>query len=635
MSDDEKRDDRKRKAESQDEEKEKEEEESDSDDGEMIGPMPTEAAPIKKPKVLEFEQLYLADLPDSHNYEKSFMHRDVVTFTAVAGNTDFAVTASCDGHVKFWKKTSTTILEFVKHFRAHLGNIQDIALNHNGTLLATVSNDKMAKIFDVINFDMINIIRLGYVPEVACWVHRIGDALPKLAVAEADSTKIHIYDGRSGDAPLLHTAEKLHMKPVVAMAYSPTYDVVISADQGGFVEYWTGNGEPAANVAFKSKLDTDLFEFVKNKTRPLNLTVSPGGKFLAALSADKKVRIFRLRTGKLYRVIDESLKHYFAMHQVKQLNDFNRKVAMEKELEKTDLLKYNNIAFDKSGNFIVFASLAGIKVVNIVTDKVVRVLGRPEHLRFLQVSLYQNLIKQSNTSTTAEMLVSENPGMDEGFTDPTLFCTAFKKNRFYLFSKRQPKDTSSVDSDRDVFNEKPTKEDIVASATETKGAVARLYEQATLHTSIGDINVQLFPQECPKSVENFCVHARNGYYNGHIFHRVIKQFMVQTGDPTGIGTGGESIWGGEFEDELHPRLRHDRPYTLSMANAGPNTNGSQFFFTVCPTPWLDNKHTVFGRVSRGMETVMNISNVKTHPKTDKPYDDITIISINVKNPVRM
>lgn len=93
----------------------------------------------------------------------------------------------------------------------------------------------------------------------------------------------------------------------------------------------------------------------------------------------------------------------------------------------------------------------------------------------------------------------------------------------------------------------------------------------------------MFGAECPKSVENFCVHSKNGYYNGHIFHRVIKGFMIQTGDPTGTGTGGESIWGGDFKDEFHPSLRHDRPYTLSMANAGPNTNGSQFFITVLPT----------------------------------------------------
>lgn len=111
----------------------------------------------------------------------------------------------------------------------------------------------------------------------------------------------------------------------------------------------------------------------------------------------------------------------------------------------------------------------------------------------------------------------------------------------------------------------------------------KLYNSATVHTTRGDIHLKLFGTECPKTVENFCVHSKNGYYNGHIFHRVIKGFMVQTGDPTGTGTGGESIWGGDFKDEFHPTLRHDRPYTLSMANAGPNTNGSQFFITVLPT----------------------------------------------------
>lgn len=139
--------------------------------------------------------------------------------------------------------------------------------------------------------------------------------------------------------------------------------------------------------------------------------------------------------------------------------------------------------------------------------------------------------------------------------------------------------------------------------------------------------MRLFPKECPKSVENFCVHSKNGYYNGHIFHRVIKGFMVQTGDPTGTGTGGTSIWGTDFKDEFVSTLKHDRPYTVSMANAGANTNGSQFFVTVCPTPWLDNKHTIFGRVTKGMEVIQNICNSKTNPKTDKPYDEIKIISI--------
>ena len=114
-------------------------------------------------------------------------------------------------------------------------------------------------------------------------------------------------------------------------------------------------------------------------------------------------------------------------------------------------------------------------------------------------------------------------------SDPTLVATAFKKNRFYLFTSRDSCHDSSVE--RDVFNEKPSKEDII-SATENSGG-QRLYETAILHTSMGDIHLKLFMKECPKSVENFCVHAKNGYYNGHLFHRVIKQFMIQTGDPLG------------------------------------------------------------------------------------------------------
>ena len=127
---------------------------------------------------------------------------------------------------------------------------------------------------------------------------------------------------------------------------------------------------------------------------------------------------------------------------------------------------------------------------------------------------------------------------------------------------------------------------------------------------MGDIHIKLFLEDCPKTVENFITHSKNSYYDNLIFHRVIRGFMIQTGDPNGDGTGGESIWGGEFEDEFVKHLKHDRPFTVSMANAGPNTNGSQFFVTTIPCPWLDGKHTVFGRVFKGMDVVQEIENVK-------------------------
>ena len=214
--------------------------------------------------------------------------------------------------------------------------------------------------------------------------------------------------------------------------------------------------------------------------------------------------------------------------------------------------------------------------------------------------------------------------MNSQVPDPTVFCSSFNKRRFYCLSRRAPDET---DVPRDVFNEKPTEDERVA-VQESVGRVG-MGREAVIHTSMGDIFVKLFTDDTPKTVENFCTHAKNGYYDNIKFHRVIKGFMIQTGDPKGDGTGGESIWGGEFEDEFVRTLRHDRPFTVSMANSGPGTNGSQFFITTAPTPWLDNKHTVFGRVTRGFEICANIENMKVD-KYDRPLEEVKMFNIEVK-----
>ena len=141
------------------------------------------------------------------------------------------------------------------------------------------------------------------------------------------------------------------------------------------------------------------------------------------------------------------------------------------------------------------------------------------------------------------------------------------------------------------------------------------------------IKVELYPHIAPNTVNNFISLINNNYYDGIIFHRVIKGFMIQTGDPKGDGTGGESIWGGTFDDEFNEHLRHDG-FCVSMANCGPNTNGSQFFITTVPCPWLDNKHTVFGKVFRGMDTVKNIEEQKVDKK-DKPLFDIKLYNVKI------
>ena len=607
--------------------------EDDDSDDDFVGPS-VENFQKKKKKYLQYEHVYLDNLPSGINYERSFMHRDCVTKVLVT-KTDFVITASQDGHIKFWKKNEVGI-EFVKHFRAHLGLINDICVNENGTLLATLAADKAMKVYDVVNFDMINMVKLDYEPKAGCWVNKPGDAISVIALISEDDTDIRLYDGRGG-SEVIKTLS-IHKKPVSCLVYCAKYDIAISADSGGMLEYWSGMSSDfqfPKNAKFESKLDTDLYELAKNKTHVLNATVSNNGESFVTMGDDRKIRMFRILTGKLLFLIDESLQHYNQLQNVKQVlppMEYGKKVSVEKELSRVGVYKDNNVLFDESDNFLIYSSLMGIKVVNIVSKSVSRLIGQREHLRTINLALFQGRPKSlACTANTTEVEASDNPSLAERGTDPTLVTTAYKKNRFYLFSNRSSKDTSAVDNDRDVFNEKPSKDDIIA-ATEEKGP-PRLYQNATIHTTVGDIHLDLFPRECPKTVENFCVHARNGYYNGHLFHRVIRQFMIQTGDPLGMGTGGESIWGGEFEDEFSPKLRHDRPYTLSMANAGPNTNGSQFFVTVVPTPWLDNKHTVFGRVVRGMEVVQTISNIKTHPKSEKPYDDVSMVSISVRNPL--
>jgi len=144
-----------------------------------------------------------------------------------------------------------------------------------------------------------------------------------------------------------------------------------------------------------------------------------------------------------------------------------------------------------------------------------------------------------------------------------------------------------------------------------------------MQTSTGTIVFELYWDEAPKTCKNFVELSRRGYYDKVIFHRVIKDFMVQGGDPTGTGRGGESIYGKNFEDELTPKLKHTGAGILSMANSGPNTNGSQFFITLGPTPWLDGKHTIFGRVKSGMRVVQRMGMIECDPQ-DRPTSELKI-----------
>jgi len=157
-----------------------------------------------------------------------------------------------------------------------------------------------------------------------------------------------------------------------------------------------------------------------------------------------------------------------------------------------------------------------------------------------------------------------------------------------------------------------------------------------LETTQGVIEIELFPQVAPLAVENFLTHSKNGYYNGLTFHRIIKNFMIQGGDPTGSGRGGESIWNKPFKDEFTNKL-FDQAGILAMANAGPHTNGSQFFITTKPAPWLNGRHTIFGQVTpQTLPIVQKLENVPTSGQRggDKPLEAQKIISITIKDSIK-
>jgi len=576
-------------------------------------------------------------LPCAENYEISYMHRDVVSHVVVARSSEFILTGSTDGHIKFWRKMQSSI-EFVKHFQAHLGPLHSLVVSADDRRLLTTSADQMIKIFDILIFDMASMIDVDYVPTAAAWL-----SSSKIAVADRNAGTIRIYrtDGAESNT-CIHTISGMHLHPVVCLEVNLVHSCVVSADNKGGIEYWDCAAyQPlaasnSAAVSYEFKSETDLYELAKHKTEPLSISCSKDGTKMLLLSRDRQIRLFDFRTAKLKRRYDESVKMYTelignATEKTEMHDLIRRKLEMEMEMDSTwdTATEQANALFDATGKFIIYSSLIGIKIIDTESNDVVKVVGKAEKDdRFLHIALYQG-----HPKVDMQFLLSQGKGnskttMDEmhsgAIPDPTLFACSFKKRRFYCLSRREPEDAGT----RDRLNETPTADDVKAALEKQLAKQKEGQEKhVILRTSLGDIHIKLFPEDCPKTIENFVTHCKNGYYDGVKFHRVIRGFMVQTGDPLGDGTGGESCWGGDFEDEFCQHLKHNLPYTVSMANAGPNTNGSQFFITTAATPHLDQKHTVFGRVTSGFDVVTHIEGVKVD-KHDAPLKDVKILSVD-------
>ena len=606
------------------------------------------------------EDTCLNYLPMTNNYSISYLQSDVIDNIYCTNITDFIFTTSYDGAIQFWKKIPKGI-EFVKKFKAHLNKITGVSINKEGSLLCTCSQkDLFLKIFDIINFDLFDYTQLNYYPSLCEFIIADSKSISNIiAISEKDKGIIHIYDNNKKKEISLVT---IHDNSIITgIKFNTKYNICLSTSNLGLIEYWSKSANknkksivnntndlnnnnfifgndidneiiddsisfdfPKHSIKFKFKSQTDLFKLY-NKTKKnaiINLTLSPRNNYFGVTDKSRNIYIFNFLTAKIVYTITDTVYIY--------QNEDTKEENIEKEIEKYVDVQYQpNVQFDESEKYLYYPCWEGIKLINLKTKEIIKILGKKEKLRFISICLFQgeSLRNKTGIITESKMRNEDNINADK-IIDPLLFANAFKSNRFYIFSKSEPDNKLKRDIMNEDIEELKNKASINAKNAKNKDIID-LPEKAVIDTTKGEIFIKLYVNECPKTTKNFITLGKRGYYDGLIFHRVIKNFMIQTGDPKGNGTGGESIYGKPFKDEFNENLKHEA-FMVSMANAGPDTNGSQFFITTVPCDWLDNKHTVFGKVYDGSDVVQIIENTKVD-RHNKPYEDIKIVTIRFLN----
>lgn len=524
-------------------------------------------------------------------------------------------------------------MEFVKAFRAHADPILTISVDPAGDVCVSVSRT-LLKFYDVRTFDAVRLISCADDSSIhlsqACAWFTTSDGTDCVAVGDAEKGTIYVF---APDQDHIQMSIQLHAAPLTCLAHNAAQKCMISADKAGILDVWNahgsvGNDDTTRNgVQYSSKTDTDLYALLRKKTHAVALAVS--ANHFACYGADQKVRIFEHASGKIMVTLDERIQAYDKIYNSKPFlldsMEYGKRAATERELEAESSVLGGDTADSSmppqrlqiqlvssanktTSNLLIVPCMMGLKIIDWQRRKLVAVTGSADagHLRFVsalwcgggahvdrQMQLARAAAAATHNKSTATSDKEEREGGPAILSDALLIATAYNQRRIYVFSHVDPVAASDAARDgdvdvltkRDVWNEAPSTTDQLYYTPQQKqsstDASKNTVRKAILRTTAGDIHIQLFAEhKLPKTIDNFVGHCKAGYYDGITFHRVIKGFMLQTGDPLGDGTGGESIWGHVFEDEIVPQLRHDRPFTVSMANAGPGTNGSQFFITV-------------------------------------------------------
>lgn len=503
-------------------------------------------------------------------------------------------------------------LTFIKAFQAHRGALAALHVTpHQDNLVTTSASDNSLKVFTIDTVDLAQFTALPHAPAASVVTVPFPDRVIVPLRDEPSVLILNLHDV-SASPLVIHVAR---YGPLARVAVNPRFSTLILCDGTSSLDYVripihrpqvtfvdgddyadadddsdgnnnNGGSDSSKNynrilnvedefkhdvpgVTFQSRLRTDLFTLARIKTTATSLSVSPTGFQFAVAATDGRIRVFDFATGRVRRVYDEGRTTTLPATVPAQESARRRARNAQFWTDATSVARAN-VTWDETGSCIVYATMLGIKVVHVESNRVVRALGlREAAVRFLAVAIAHG------DAHTEEGDANVDTSATDTLRGPLVVASAFDSERMFLFGSGE----TVVEATRDVYNERglARQRDRTGGGHDavvlSDGMSRELPRRATLHTSVGDIVIELFPQSAPRAVENFATHGRNGYFNGVTFHRVIKNFMIQTGDPDGDGSGGQSIWGTPFEDEFDDMLKHEVG-TVSMANAGSNTNGS-------------------------------------------------------------
>ena len=554
----------------------------------------------------------LQKIPQPNYYEKSFAHTTLIQETLKIQKKQLLISLSIDGNLKFWIKTKK-LFEIYKTENFHNSKIKSIRKKKNEEILYTLSNNgKEIKMINLNTIDLIKTINLDFIIKKFLPFKNSSHFEDFLVIDEKEDLRIVSGLKIFGNVKNFVFCKKLNCVIFLSGKHFLEY---LDVDDWKFVGKKNG-------VFFSSKFDTDLFCLKKKmKGKCLSMVLDEEEEFLSIYSSYLEIFIFDTKTGKLILELDTSYQFLiksYPMFFIKEKHNLEKKMLIEDDLIKklNNEKEYSqkiNFTFDETKSFIIFPFFGGILIYSIKAKKPIKILANKEKERYISTTIYNPKTEKVDNIKSKDTIIISYP---------------YKRGKFCLFTLRppinpDPHKKAQPESSRDIPDNSHPKS---APKALSKAKKLSLSKRAIISTTLGSIHIELFPKIAPLAVQNFLTHSKNNYYTNCLFHRVVPGY-VQTGDPRNDGTGGESIWGKEFRDEIG-QVFHDRPFCVSMANSGRDGNGSQFFITTVPSPWLDGKHTIFGRVFKGSEVVTEIEALRTD-NFEKPYMDVRILNVFV------